>query len=482
MPIVWVLTNILLFFFWNITPIVLSLALLKGVAITLEIALIIFGAIWLLETMKVTGAITTIQTTLTKISKDTRVQVIIVAWFFGAIIEGAAGFGTPAAIVAPLLVAIGFKPIQAVILALVANSTPVTFGAVGTPINIGLGSQGITSLSQITTTSALIHAIIGFFIPLVLILLTDKFLKKGSYKDAIPLALLAGASFSIPYYLTAHFIGPELPSLVAGLVGIIIVSLAEKHNICVPKHIVSCKKIAKKNTTTKQTVLAFTPYIILVVLLTLSRILPQLGTLLKQAVITIGANDITHAFYPLFSPSFFLILVAIITLLIHKQSTKNYATTATQSLKTLIKPALALIFTLGLVQLLLLSAKGGIASIPATIGASLSVLGQFYPIAAPFIGALGAFITGSNTVSNLLFTNLQVTVAQGIQFPTIMIIALQAVGGAIGNMIAIHNVLAAQATVKLNGQEGTIIRHTIWISLGYALLAGILGLVLATML
>ena len=479
MPIVWVITNLLVYFFWNLSPIVLSLALLKGTAVTLEIVLIILGAIWLLEALKVTGAMNAIQSTLSKISKDARVQVIMVAWFFGAIVEGAAGFGTPAALVAPLLVAIGFKPLQAVILALVANSTPVTFGAVGTPINIGLGSQGITQLSQITLFSASLHAIVGFFIPLILIVLVDKFLGKGRVKDAIPLAIFAGLSFTIPYILTALFIGPELPSLIAGLTGLIIVSMAEKKKLFVPKKEVKLRAKKIKKTTTKENILAFAPYIILVLLLALSRMSASLSTFLKKIEMTIGAQDITYSFYPLFSPSFFLILVAIITLLIHKEQLKTYAQTVTMALKALIKPAVALIFTLGLVQILLLSSKGGVQSIPAIIGSSLSILGPLYPIASPFIGVFGAFITGSNTVSNLLFANLQSTVATSLGLSTLLMISLQSVGGAIGNMVAIHNVLAAQATVKLTGQEGNIIRHTIWISLGYALLIGIIGFLLA---
>jgi len=479
MPIVWIITNILVFFFWNLSPIVLSLALLKGAAVTLEIALIILGAIWLLEAMKITGAINAIQSTLSGISKDARVQVIIVAWFFGAIVEGAAGFGTPAALVAPLLVALGFKPLQAVILALVANSTPVTFGAVGTPINIGLGSQGITQLSQITMYSASLHAVAGLFIPLILIMFVHKFQKKGSIKDAIPLAIFSGLAFTIPYILTAIFIGPELPSLVAGLVGLIVVSLAEKHKFFVPKNELTLRTKKIKKTTTKQNILAFTPYIILVLLLTLSRLSTPMANFLKQTQITIGSKDIFYSFFPFFSPSFFLILVAIITLLIHRQAIKNYSSTLNLALKTLVKPAIALIFTLGLVQLLLLSAKGGVQSIPAVIGSSLSILGPLYPIASPFIGVFGAFITGSNTVSNLLFANLQTSVATGLGISTILILALQSVGGAIGNMVAIHNILAAQATVKLGGQEGNIIRHTIWISLGYALLVGIIGFILA---
>src|SRR5690554_870925 len=201
---------------------------LQGLVVTAGILWIIFGAILLLNTLKHSGGIQAIRAGFMTISPDRRVQAIIIAWLFGCFIEGASGFGTPAAIVAPLLVAIGFPAMAAVMLGMLVQSTPVSFGAVGTPIIIGItsgldseavgaqllanGSDWASFLQLITNQVAIVHAIVGTVIPLIMVLMLTRFFgKEKSWKatiEIIPFALFAGVAFTIPYALTGLFLGP----------------------------------------------------------------------------------------------------------------------------------------------------------------------------------------------------------------------------------------------------------------------------------
>lgn len=455
MPFVWFITAGLMLFYWKLSPLLLANSFLKAISVTLEIALIILGAIWLLEILKVSNGILVLRKLLGSISEDSRVQAILIAWFFGAIIEGAAGFGTPAALVAPLLVGLGFAPLHAVVVALVANSAPVSFGAVGTPVLIGLGGLSF-SLSEVTFKIALIHGIIALFLPLLISFMVSKFQEKKLDRKIVVFSLLSGAVFSVLYVSTAMLIGPELPSIVAGIGGLLIMGL-----------------VARKENKNKAPLTHFlkviSPYIIVVVLLACSRLIPPVKAFLSDFAVQLGL----HTFRPFYAPSFFLILTALLSIFIFRLSKEQTLHSLNATWGTLKKPLLPLVFAIGLAQLLLID--GGASSIPHIIGGVLAVFGSGFSLVSPLLGAFGSFITGSNTVSNLLFAGFQVGTAQQVGISISSILALQTAGGAIGNMIAIHNILAASATIGLVGAEGSIIRKTLPICIGYALLAGIIG-------
>ena len=255
MPIVLLLTIVIGFFVWQMSAVRILASIAQGLVITGSLLYIIFGAILLLFTLKHTGAMDVIRQGFTQISPDRRVQVIIVAWCFGTFIEGASGFGTPAAVIGPLLIAIGFPALAAVIMGMLIQSTPVSFGAVGTPIVIGIsngldatqigntmlanGSDWSSFVANITQHVAVIHAIVGIPMPLIIVaILTRFFGVNRSWKDAvdmIPFALFAGIAFTLPYALTGIFLGPEFPSLLGGLVSMIVVVGAAKKGFLVPK-------------------------------------------------------------------------------------------------------------------------------------------------------------------------------------------------------------------------------------------------------
>lgn len=459
MPLVWAVTTFILLYYWKISITTVSSSFLKGIAVTVEIGLIILGAIWLLEILKATQGIPLLRKLLGSISEDMRVQAILVAWFFGAIIEGAAGFGTPAALVAPLLVGLGFKPIQAIVIALIANSTPVTFGAVGTPILVGLGGLGFAT-QEVTRQASVLHGIVGAFIPLLIVILVSRFTEQKINLSIVLFALGSGIVFSAVYISTAFFIGPELPSILAGLGGLLIMGgIARFRN--------------KSTTKMRNHLKILVPYVLIIVFLVASRTIIPIKSFLEEITFSVGV----HVFKPFFAPSFFLILTALITLLIFRVSKEKSLFTLKRTIVTLKKPIIPLIFAVALAQLLLVS-QTHIPSIPSTLGGVFALLGGGFSLVSPLLGVFGSFITGSNTVSNLLFAGFQSETAIALGLSVSSILALQSVGGAIGNMIAIHNVLAASATVGVVGKEGAIIRQTLPVCLVYALLVGILGLII----
>ncbi|MFT5560083.1 MAG: lactate permease, partial [Sphingobacteriales bacterium] len=255
MPIAFLLTALIALFVWDMSATRVIASSLQGLMITVAVLWIVFGAIFLLNTLKHTGAITIIRNGFTDISADRRVQAIIIAWCFGSFIEGASGFGTPAAIAAPLLVAIGFPALAAVLMGMMIQSTPVSFGAVGTPIivgvNKGLDTHNITEalvaggstwdfyLQEITSNVAIIHAVVGTFIPVLMAMMLTRFFGKNKSwiegLDILPFAVFAGLAFTVPYALTGVFLGPEFPSLIGGLVSLAIVVTAAKKGFLVPK-------------------------------------------------------------------------------------------------------------------------------------------------------------------------------------------------------------------------------------------------------
>lgn len=491
--------TLLVSLYWEVQKNYLFASILKGFFVSIDIILIVFGALFLLFLLEQVGAFTTIDFLLRSISNDKRIQVILIAWFFGAFIEGIAGFGTPAAMAGPLLLALGFPALAAVVLALIANSTPVTFGAVGTPILLGLG--GTLSLPReelliITQNSALIHSIIALFMPLLIIFVLTKFFsEKKNFTQAIPISLWAGFCFALPYFFTAYFLGPEFPSIFGAAIGLLFFSLTTKKGFLVPKDKFEFKKVwpsfwkgTEKIKLTKKPKMnyfkATLPYLLVSLVLIITRInLFNSGNLIKKISFNfnnIFGTSISHSFQIFYNPGIIFLLVGLTSLFIYKVDFSQGISLIKKSFQRVTKAFFTLVFALGLVQIFIYSGNNltGWESIPILVANYLAkIFGHFFVLISPFIGMLGSFIAGSNTVSNILFGPFQFQTAKVIG-GVLLILALQAVGGAIGNMIAVHNLVAASATVGLVGKEGRIMRYTILPALVYALFAGLIGLVL----
>ncbi|EPE2648464.1 L-lactate permease [Vibrio fluvialis] len=518
MPVAFALTVAIALTFWDMSVNRVLASVLQGLGITVTVLWIVFGAIFLLNTLKYTGAITVIRNGFTNISPDRRIQAIIIAWCFGSFIEGASGFGTPAAIAAPLLVAIGFPALAAVLMGMMIQSTPVSFGAVGTPIlvgvNKGLDTHNITEalvahgsnwdayLQQITASVALIHASVGTLMPVLMAMMLTRFFGKNrSWTEGLsilPFALFAGLAFTIPYALTGVLLGPEFPSLVGGLFGLTIVVTAAKKGFLVPKQSwdfrpenewpaewLGSLKMELDDIKGKPMglALAWLPYVLLAFILVLSRVSADFKGLLLSVNLAfnniLGEVGVSASIAPLYLPGGILVFVALLAVLLQARSLKPMGQALGESTKTLIGAGFVLVFTIPMVRIFINSGvnMSDLASMPVTTANfAAGLVGSAFPALSATVGALGAFIAGSNTVSNMMFSQFQFEVAQTLSVSSVIVIALQAVGAAAGNMIAIHNVVAASATVGLLGREGATLRKTIIPTFYYLVVTGLIGL------
>ncbi|WP_264738104.1 L-lactate permease [Cytobacillus firmus] len=513
MPISYLVAVFLALFVWKVSGATVAAASINGLVVAGTLLYIIFGAILLLNTLQESGGIKTIRQGFTDISPDRRIQVIIIAWLFGSFIEGASGFGTPAAVAVPLLVGLGFPAMAAVIAGMVIQSTPVSFGAVGTPMLVGVqtGLSGNASLTenllalvtQIAGQVAILHMIAGTLIPLFVVALMTRFFGKNkSFTEGIKVwkfALFSAFAMTIPYVIVANVLGPEFPSMVGGLAGLAIVVFAAKKGFLMPPKDqiwdfeekskwdpewtgkLEINAVAHKSGSMSM-MRAWVPYVLVGLFLVLSRLksLPIMGWMQSWTVKfeNIFDSGITSSFQPLYLPGTIFILVSVITYFIHGMNSSSYKKAWADSGKTTVAASTALIFTVPMVQVFINTGGGeaGYNQMPIELANGAAALaGEFWPFFATFIGGIGAFIAGSNTVSNMMFALFQYDVGSQIGVDATWIVALQAVGGAAGNMICVHNVVAASAVVGLVGKEGAVIRKTLFPFFYYALLAGSVG-------
>ncbi len=541
MPLVYLLTAGIGLVLWEMPFRAVAASTVQGLFITFDILLIVFGAILLLAVLKQSGAIPVIRQMFVDISPDRRVQVIIIAWLFGSFLEGASGFGTPAAIVAPLLVALGFPAMAAVMIGLMIQSTAVTFGAVGTPVLIGVtgGLENPTLTARladvsltfndyrllITAQAAIIHGIVGTLIPTFMVIMMTRFFGENrSWREGLsilPFSLFSGLSFTIPYMLTAVLLGPEFPSLLGALVGLTIVITAARRGFLLPTdtwdfsaesqwpaewlgtigEAPSRQKqasnlaeevsqldtpVAEDPATRPMSVwMAWLPYGLLAIGLVLTR-LPALGVgewlqdVLRIQWESIFDTQISASTTPLYLPAGVLLLVVLITIFLHRMRSHQVRAAFSEASGILLSAGFVLLFAVPMVRVYINSGfnAADLPSMPIAMAEwAAANVGSVWPLFAPSIGALGAFIAGSNTISNLMFSLFQFSIAEQLSISGSLVVALQAVGAAAGNMIAIHNIVAAAATVGLLGREGSLLRKTAIPTLYYVIAAGIVGLV-----
>ncbi|MCX7976385.1 MAG: L-lactate permease [Bellilinea sp.] len=512
MPLSLIITAVLAFLIWKMPLLNISASILEGLIISLSILWILFGAILLLNTLTIAGAMERIRAMFFSISPDRRVQAIIVAWLFGAFIEGAAGFGTPAAITAPLMVALGFPPLAAVVLALTANSSPVTFGALGTTFQIGMtrglqqGGEMAELVAQATgglTLPQVIHTVaaqavqidlfVGSLIPLFQVLLLTRFFGRNkSWREGLAMwkfALFAGFSFLVPAYLVALFLGPEFPTLIGALVAMLIVIPAARKGFLIPKDIWYFEDQKEEEQTFEHPMSlqrAWLPYILLTILLVLTRLsfLP-LKSLLQSLSIRFNnllGTGISTSLEPLYLPGTIFVIVSLFSFWFFQIKIQNQQQVLSQSLRRLVSSAIALGGALPMVRIFINSGinSAGLDSMPIELARQASTLvGSSWPLIAPLIGSLGSFLAGSATFSNMMFSLFQVSVATQVNLSPFIILALQALGANAGNMICVLNVVAAASVVGLSGKEGSIIRFTLVPMLYYILWAGVVGFLLS---
>lgn len=522
MPLCYVAVVALALGVWRTPALQVVAATMNGLTITATILLIIFGAILLLETLRESGGLRAMRAGFEGISPDRRIQTIIVSWLFGSFIEGAAGFGTPAAVCVPLLAGLGFPAMAAVVAGMTIQCTPVSFGAVGTPILIGvnkglagdptvLAHSGAATpeawsayLASLGVKVATLHALIGVLVPLLLVcLLTRFFGENRSLREGLAVwrfALFAGLAMTIPYWLVARFLGPEFPTLAGSATGMLLVVFAAKRGWLLPRdgrhwdfppRASWPKEWEGSITTTGEEGVppptmgqakAWTPYLLVALLLVATR-LPQwpVGAWLKSISLDVAdlfGSGIAISVQPLYLPSTVFILVALFAAWWHRIPREGVSRAWSRAGRTTLAASTALVFTVPMVQVFLNTGGGaaGYEKMPIALATGIAGLaGSGWPLVAPLVGGLGAFVAGSNTISNMMFSLFQFGVGQRIGVDPDWIVALQAVGGAAGNTICVHNVVAAAATVGLLGREGLVIRRTLIVFVYYAVAAGLMG-------
>ncbi|BDM65238.1 lactate permease [Shewanella sp. NFH-SH190041] len=511
MPISMVITALAAVFIWKMDTNLLAASVVEGLLSAITPLTIIFGAVFLLNTLKYSGAMDTIRAGFTNISADARVQVIIICWLFGAFIEGSAGFGTPAAIGAPLLVLLGIPPVAAAVVALIADSASVSFGAIGLPVLFGMdqgltqggGNMAAAQIAQhggnfadyaqfIAMHMITIDLIIGSLIPLVMVcILTGFFGRNKSIKEGLAVwkfALFAGFTFTVPAWLINYFAGPEFPSVIGALVGMAIVIPVARKGWLLPKQTWFDFAGTENADNNQRQVIsgkppfsqlaAWTPYLIMAVLLVMSRTIAPLKAWLSSFNLSwtgLLGTELKAGFATLYAPGAFFVAVCILGFFLFKMRGEAIKTSVNVSLKSMIPTVISLGASVPMVKIFLNSGENHahLSSMPVALADLLaSSMGHIWDWVAPVIGIFGAFLSGSATFSNMMFSGLQYSVADNIGANHALILALQGIGANAGNMMCVMNVVAAATVVGMAGRESEIIRKTMPVALAYAMLAG----------
>ena len=458
-----------------------------GMLSAIEVIIIITGAILVMNTLKASGATAAINRGFMNICPDKRVQACIIGFSFCSFIEAAAGFGTPAALAGPLLVSLGFPPMAAAMATLIFDSTAVSFGAVGTPVSTGLTMLGLGGDAQFAADfgfwTAVPHAVMGTFLPLIVLMMITKFFSHDkSVKPALeaaPFAIFSGLSFTVPMLLITKFIGYEFASLLGALISIAVSVVAAKAGFLVPKKTwdfgdpeqwdyewqATCR-VSPVAESKMPLLKAWVPYVLIAAILVITRI-PQLGIkglLTGGAPFVVGIQNL-FGFENLdwnlkwaYLPGTVFILVALITNLYHGMSVEKVKESWKATFKQVSGAAVALLFGLALVEVMKYKNAEGVSMMVSMANALANLGDSLYVVIAPFIGVLGAFVSGSATVSMTLFANLQFDTATALDLPAVLIVSMQCVGAAIGNMVCINNAVAASATIGTSGREGKLIK------------------------
>jgi lactate permease len=418
---------------------------------------IVFPALLLHEAQLATGGTATLRAALSRLSADPRIIALLIAWFFALFAEGAAGFGTPVALAAPLLVALGFPPVRAVALALVGHAVGVSFGAVGTPLMAQVAASGVDALS-LSGTSALMHATLGWTMALMVHRIASQ--QGGTAGVIWPLG--AAAAFLIPFTLIALYVGPELPTLGGALLGGAGFAwwLSQRGGTQ-----------AEDGPDGRAVFTASLPYLILLALILASRLFPPLRELLQGITIAWTLpGGFTGSMQPLYHPGTLLLLGLLAASAVRRTPLAELGEAVRLAGSRMGSVLFALVAMLALARLMV---HAGL--IDALAMGAANALGGAWPALSPAAGALGTFVTGSATASNILLTEFQRATAEAIGVPALLVIAGQGVGAALGNIICPHNIIAGAATVGLVGREASLVlRLTLPAALLYAALAGAL--------
>jgi L-lactate permease/lactate permease len=464
------------------------------------IAWIIVSAVFLYKLTVKSGQFEIIRASVTSITEDQRLQMLMVGFCFGAFLEGAAGFGTPVAITAAMLVGLGFNPLYAAGLCLIANTAPVAFGALGTPIIVA-GQIGGIDANIIGAMAGRQLPFLSLFVPFWIIGLMDGM--KG-IRQTWPAILVAGGTFAICQYLVSNYLGPQLPDIISALASLIAVTLFLK--VWEPKEIFRFQSATLSAARTShsysggQVLKAWSPFLILTVLVTIWTLkdfkdlfaktgplaginfnisVPMLDKLVIKAPPIVAAATPYAAVYnfsPLAASGTAILISALLSCLVLRIKPGDALKTFGETFVELRWP----IYTIGMVLAFAYIANYSGAS--STLALALAGTGAAYPFFAPILGWLGVFLTGSDTSSNALFCGLQANTAHALGQSDVLMVAANTTGGVTGKMISPQSIAVACAAAGMVGQESEMFRFTYKHSLFFVFLIGLLTMLQAYVL
>jgi len=504
MPLALVVTVVLTLVVWQVPGRIVTASIVEGLVIGGGVLFIVVGALALLEVMRTSGGLDAIRVEFQRVSHDSRVQMLLIAWLFVSFIEGAAGFGTPAPVAAPLLIALGFPALGAAALALIGDSSAVTFGAVGTPMIVGIG-QGLgldptadetqQTLLEIALITAGIDIVVGLSIPIALLLLLTRVFARvktpGAAREALPLTIFAALAYSVPAFLWTLLLGGvEFGAILGGITGLVLTVAAVKRGFLVPPRTWTVKygyldtdgaDAPETGVRTMPVWQVWAPYMLLILLLLISRLVEPLREGLQSVSLEAGdilGTGISASWEPLYSPGAIFLVVALATVLLHKVPLADLRSTAGRTSTAVVGTAVTLAASVPLVRVFLNSGDNasGLEAMPVELAtAGALALGTFWPLFAPVVGALGSFVSGSATFSHLMFAQLQSDVAEGIGAAPSVVLAQQVGGANAGNMVCVANVVAVAGVTGQLGKEGAIISRTVLPMLVYVTGFAVMG-------
>ncbi|WP_430491831.1 lactate permease LctP family transporter [Pseudomonas fulva] len=467
------------------------------------IAWIIVAAVFLYKLTVKSGQFEVIRSSVLSITDDQRLQVLLIGFCFGAFLEGAAGFGAPVAITAALLVGLGFNPLYAAGLCLIANTAPVAFGALGIPIIVAGQVTGIDAFHIGAMTGRQLP-LLSLFVPFWLVFMMDGL---RGVKETWPAALVAGLSFAVTQYFTSNFIGPELPDITSALASLIALTLFLK--VWQPKRsfaaatgsvgaaVVQTGGSQPSPYSLGEIFKAWSPFLILTVLVTIWTLkpfkaafapggamynfvfnfaIPHLDQLVIKTAPIVAAPTAMPAVFkldPISATGTAIFLSTLISMAVLKINVKTGLTTFKETLFELRWP----ILSIGMV--LAFAFVTNYSGMSSTMALVLAGTGAAFPFFSPFLGWLGVFLTGSDTSSNALFSSLQATTAHQIGVNDTLLVAANTSGGVTGKMISPQSIAVACAATGLVGKESDLFRFTVKHSLFFATIVGLITLVQA---
>lgn len=438
---------------------------------------IVFAALWLYNLTVETGKFDLLRCWMERhASGDMRVQAVMVAFCFGALLEGTAGFGAPVAVTSFLLLALGFTASRAVTLSLIANTTPVAFGALGIPI---VALAAVTGLDQMK-----LSAMVGRQLPFMSLLLPAYLIvflsgRKG-LKDVWPAALVAGGSFATVQFVVANFWGPYAVDVLASLTSI--VALTAFLRFWKPKQIVRSSTDGTqpvRGLSLHDSVDAWMPWVLLALVMIVwsyfkvfQRFQASIPVPWLHNVIYISLYRKPYAaiynFQPLAAGTAAL-TATLIAALLARASARTLIRSGLTTMRQLLLPGLTVVLIVGLSYLY------NYSGMAYTLGAALASLGKWFPLASGFLGWTACFLSGSDTSSNLLFGNLQVAAGHQLGISPVLLAATNSSGAVTGKMISPQNIAVGVTTVGLAGKEGGILREIFWHSLAFASVLSLLA-------